>query len=56
MSEVATVVVGWGITFVALATYSTWVVLRGKGIGQELGIGEIEQSDVEKDTGATTDS
>ncbi len=55
MSEVATVVVGWGITFVILATYSTWVVLRGKGIGQELGIGEVEP-DVEQDTGATTDS
>lgn len=55
MSEVATVVVGWGITFVILATYSTWVVLRGKSIGQELGIGETGP-DVEQDTGATTDS
>ena len=55
MSEVATVVVGWGITFLVLATYSTWVVLRGKSIGQELGIGEIEPG-VEQDTGATTDS
>ncbi len=56
MSEVATVVAGWGITFVLLATYSMWVVLRGKNIGQELGIGEIQDSDPGKDAGATTDS
>jgi len=56
MSEVATVVAGWGITFVLLATYSMWVVLRGKNIGQELGIGEIQDSDPGKDAVATTDS
>jgi|GEM_PF-322414 len=56
MSEVATVIAGWGITFVVLATYSIWVVLRGKSIGQELGIGGIEQSDLGKDTSATADS
>ena len=56
MSEVATFVPGWGITFVVLATYSIWVVLRGKSIGQELGIGGIEQSELGKDTGTTADS
>ena len=56
MSEVATVVAGWGITFVILSTYSIWVVFRGKGIGRELGIGETEQSDLEKDVGTITDS
>ena len=56
MSEVATVVAGWGITFIILATYSIWVVFRGKGIGRELGIGETEQSDLRKDVGTITDS
>ena len=55
MSEVATVVTGWGITFIVIATYSIWVVSRGKTIGQELGIGEMEQLDARKDAGATTD-
>ena len=55
MSEVATVVTGWGITIVVIATYSIWVVSRGKTIGQELGIGEMEQVDPRKDAGATTD-
>tara|TARA_B000000475_G_scaffold153525_1_gene123617 strand:+ start:328 stop:498 length:171 start_codon:yes stop_codon:yes gene_type:complete len=56
MSEVATVVAGWGITFIILATYSIWVVFRGMGIGRELGIGETEQSDLGKDVGTITDS
>ena len=55
MGEVATVVTGWGITFIVIATYSIWVVSRGKTIGQELGIGEMEQVDPRKDAGATTD-
>ena len=55
MGEVATVVTGWGITIVVIATYSIWVVSRGKTIGQELGLGEMEQVDPRKDAGATTD-
>ena len=55
MGEVATVVTGWGITIVVIATYSIWVVSRGKTIGQELGIGEMEQVDPRKDADATTD-
>ena len=54
MSEVATVVTGWGITFIVVATYSMWVVSRGKIIGQELGIGEMEQVDPRKAADATT--
>ena len=54
MSEVATVVTGWGITIFVIATYSIWVVSRGKAIGQELGIGEMEQVDPRKAAGATT--
>lgn len=55
MSEVTTVVTGWGITFIIVATYSMWVVSRGKIIGQDLGIGEMEQADPGKDADATTD-
>jgi hypothetical protein len=56
MSEVTTVVTGWGVTFIVVATYAMWVVLRGKTIGQELGIGEMKQADPRNDAGATTDS
>ena len=44
MSEVATVAIGWGLTFVVIVTYSLWVVSRGRTIGRKIGIGEVHQS------------
>ena len=56
MSDVATVAIGWGLTFVVIATYSFWVVSRGRTIGRELGIGEVQQSGQEQESDLSTDN
>ena len=56
MSEVATVAIGWGLTFVVIATYSFWVVSRGRTIVRELGIGEVQQSGQEQESDLSTDT
>ena len=55
MSEVATVATGWGLTFVAVATYSLWVVRRGRTIGRELSIGDVGSTDFQRDADPRTD-
>ncbi len=40
MSEVASVVAGYGLAVVAVAVYGAWIVARGRSIGRELGIGD----------------
>lgn len=40
MSEVSSVVAGYGIAVVAVAFYGAWIMARGRAIGRELGIGD----------------
>ena len=56
MSEVGTVAIGWGLTFVVIVTYSFWVLRRGRAIGQELGIGEEQRSGPEQESDLPADT
>ena len=55
MSEVATVAIGWGLTFVVIVTYSLWVVSRGRTIGRKY-IGEVHQSGQLQESDLPTDT
>ena len=39
MTDVGTIVTGYGLTIVTLGFYAAWIVMRGRAIGQQLGIG-----------------
>lgn len=39
MTNVGTIIAGYGITIVTLGFYATWITMRGREIGTELGIG-----------------
>ena len=56
MSEVATVAIGWALTFVVIVTYSLWVVSRGRTIGRKIGIGEVHQSGQLQESDLPTDT
>ena len=44
MTNVGTIVAGYGITIVAIAFYAAWIINRGRAIGEELGIGSSDES------------
>ncbi|MDG2111990.1 MAG: hypothetical protein P8N02_05185 [Actinomycetota bacterium] len=39
MTNVGTIIAGYGITILSLGFYAAWIVVRGREIGNELGIG-----------------
>ena len=44
MTNVGTIVAGYGITIVGIGFYAAWIVNRGRAIGEELGIGSSDES------------
>ena len=40
MTDAGTIISGYGLTFVAVAGYGAWVLLRGRALGHRLGIGQ----------------
>ncbi len=48
MNDLGSIVAGYGITIVAVVSYAAWILVRGRSIGRELGIGsDITTSDDE---------
>ena len=45
MTNVGTIVAGYGIAIVTVAFYAAWIVTRGRQIGSELGIGAEQPTD-----------
>ena len=44
MTWAANVFSGYALTALAVLTYATWVVLRGRALGRDLGIGPAQAS------------
>lgn len=45
MTDVGTIVAGYGITIVTVVMYGVWILMRGRALGDELGIGHGADAD-----------
>lgn len=39
MNDLGSIIAGYGISIVGLVFYASWILVRGRNIGRELGIG-----------------
>ena len=54
MNNAGSIIAGYGITIAAIGFYASWIVMRGRAIGQQLGIGRPKDgSTADGEAGAT---